>query len=195
MTRSISIEALASEEGRSDLAAYPRSEIDREVAWWSLYDDAAATLRTLQQAGLKLGVCSNLGTDHGPVVHRLLPGPDTYCRIDRGDHPHGVLRRVHSGPLKGEQPLSSVCAHPRPIGDEGRPVGTWTPAGRVRLSHRKVPGRIQPTRLRQIGSTGELRVRSRSHSRSVVTEQPSANSRPRAFVSKRLSAGSSLRLN
>ena len=78
MTRPMSIEALATEAARPDLAAYLRGEIDHEVAQLSLYDDMAATLRALRSAGLKLGVCSNLGMDYGPVVHRLLPGLDAY---------------------------------------------------------------------------------------------------------------------
>lgn len=78
MTRPMSIEALATEVARPDLAAYLRGEIDREVAQLSLYDDVAGTLRALRSAGLKLGVCSNLAADYGPSVHRLLPGLDAY---------------------------------------------------------------------------------------------------------------------
>lgn len=37
---------------------------DRDsIARLSLYDDVAATLRALRSAGLKLGVCRNLGLD------------------------------------------------------------------------------------------------------------------------------------
>lgn len=78
MTRPVGVEMLAAEVGRPDTTAYPRSEIDREISQLSLYDDVAPVLRSLRGTGLNLGVCSNLGLDYGPVLHRLLPGLGAY---------------------------------------------------------------------------------------------------------------------
>lgn len=78
MTRPVDIETLATEVGRPDVAPFLRREIDQEVAQLCLYDDVEVLLQTLRAAGLKLGVCSNLSADYGPVVRSLLPRLDAH---------------------------------------------------------------------------------------------------------------------
>ncbi|MEX1198239.1 MAG: HAD family hydrolase [Pseudohongiellaceae bacterium] len=48
-------------------------DIAKELASLSLFDDVLPTLERLNQAGIRLAVCSNLAKPYGEVVDRLLP--------------------------------------------------------------------------------------------------------------------------
>lgn len=49
-----------------------------ELASLTLYEDALESITMLQQAGIKIGLCSNLAAPYGTAVRRLLPGLDSY---------------------------------------------------------------------------------------------------------------------
>lgn len=45
----------------------------------ALYPDAAEAIAMLREAGVKIGLCSNLASGYGPTVRELLPGLDGYA--------------------------------------------------------------------------------------------------------------------
>ncbi|MEQ9725398.1 HAD-IA family hydrolase [Pseudomonas sp. WHRI 8822A] len=52
--------------------------LEEELASMTLYDDAQKAIAMLQEAGVKIGLCSNLASGYGPAVRELLPGLDAY---------------------------------------------------------------------------------------------------------------------
>ncbi|MEX1196321.1 MAG: HAD family hydrolase [Pseudohongiellaceae bacterium] len=48
-------------------------DIAKELASLSLFDDVVPTLERLDQAGIRLAICSNLAKPYGAVIDRLLP--------------------------------------------------------------------------------------------------------------------------
>lgn len=53
--------------------------LDEELASMALYPDAAEAIAMLREAGVKIGLCSNLASGYGPTVRELLPGLDGYA--------------------------------------------------------------------------------------------------------------------
>lgn len=49
------------------------NDLCAELASVALYPDASATLTVLRQAGIKIGVCSNLAAPYAIPVLKLLP--------------------------------------------------------------------------------------------------------------------------
>lgn len=52
--------------------------LEEELASMALYLDAAEAIAMLREAGVKIGLCSNLASGYGPTVRELLPGLDAY---------------------------------------------------------------------------------------------------------------------
>ena len=52
--------------------------LDEELASMTLYDDAQEAIAMLREAGVKIGLCSNLASGYGSMVRELLPGLDAY---------------------------------------------------------------------------------------------------------------------
>lgn len=52
--------------------------LDEELASMALYPDAAEAIALLREAGVKIGLCSNLASGYGPAARELLPGLDAY---------------------------------------------------------------------------------------------------------------------
>lgn len=55
------------------------NDIFRELASVSLYDDSLAALEKIKNAGLKIGLCSNLAAPYAVPAHLLLPRVDAYA--------------------------------------------------------------------------------------------------------------------
>lgn len=53
-------------------------ELQKELASMTLYDDALEAISMLREAGVKIGLCSNLAAGYGPTVRELLPNLDAY---------------------------------------------------------------------------------------------------------------------
>lgn len=53
--------------------------LQEELESMTLYDDAQKAIEMLQEAGIKVGLCSNLASGYGPAVRELLPGMDAYA--------------------------------------------------------------------------------------------------------------------
>lgn len=53
-------------------------ELQKELASMTLYDDARQAIAMLREAGVRVGLCSNLASGYGPAVRELLPGIDAY---------------------------------------------------------------------------------------------------------------------
>jgi HAD superfamily hydrolase (TIGR01549 family) len=53
--------------------------LNRELASIQAFPDAKAAIKLLQQAGVKVGLCSNLAPPYGPVVRDLFPQLDGYA--------------------------------------------------------------------------------------------------------------------
>lgn len=52
--------------------------LEEELASMTLYDDARQAISILREAGVRVGLCSNLASGYGPAVRELLPGLDAY---------------------------------------------------------------------------------------------------------------------
>jgi HAD superfamily hydrolase (TIGR01509 family) len=78
MTTNLPIRDLAERLGHGYLAPVLERDLEREIAQLRLFDDVVPTLRRLRGYGLKLGLCSNLTSDYGAAVRRLLPSMDAY---------------------------------------------------------------------------------------------------------------------
>nr|WP_312230063.1 HAD-IA family hydrolase [Pseudomonas sp.] len=52
--------------------------LDEELASMALYPDAAEAIAMLREAGVRIGLCSNLASGYCPAVRELLPGLDAY---------------------------------------------------------------------------------------------------------------------
>ncbi|RVU51007.1 HAD family hydrolase [Pseudomonas syringae] len=55
------------------------SALNRELASIQAFPDAKAAIKLLQQACVKVGICSNLAPPYGPVVRDLFPQLDGYA--------------------------------------------------------------------------------------------------------------------
>lgn len=82
MTKNHSIYETASHLGihltraqREELA----SELERELSSIQAFPDAKTAIALLQQAGVKVGVCSNLASPYGPVVREIFPQLNGYA--------------------------------------------------------------------------------------------------------------------
>ncbi|MFT0181849.1 HAD family hydrolase [Pseudomonas benzopyrenica] len=53
--------------------------LDEELESITPFADAAPAVSTLAEAGLKIGICSNLAAPYGPVIRRFFPGVDAFC--------------------------------------------------------------------------------------------------------------------
>ncbi|ETU79901.1 hypothetical protein Q095_00354 [Pseudomonas aeruginosa PS50] len=53
--------------------------LQEELASMTLYPDAPEAIVMLQEAGVTIGLCSNLASGYGPAVRELLPGLDGYA--------------------------------------------------------------------------------------------------------------------
>ncbi|MDC6378870.1 HAD family hydrolase [Pseudomonas graminis] len=53
--------------------------LKRELASIQAFPDAKAAITLLQQAGVKVGICSNLAASYGPVVREIFPHLDGYA--------------------------------------------------------------------------------------------------------------------
>jgi HAD superfamily hydrolase (TIGR01549 family) len=53
--------------------------LKRELASIQAFPDARAAITLLQQAGVKVGICSNLAAAYGPAVRELFPKLDGYA--------------------------------------------------------------------------------------------------------------------
>jgi len=62
----------------SSLAALERDLLE-ELSSVTLYPDALAAISLLQEAGIKIAVCSNLASPYAVPVRLLLPALDAYC--------------------------------------------------------------------------------------------------------------------
>lgn len=82
MTTNLSLVEAASQLGIS-LSPAKREELSRalelELASIEAFPDALEGISRLQDAGLKLGICSNLASPYGPVVKELFPNLDGYA--------------------------------------------------------------------------------------------------------------------
>lgn len=82
MTTRLSITEMASHLGVS-LTTSKREELDSalklELTSIEPYPDAIEAVSRLQNAGIKLGICSNLAAPYGPIVRRLFPKMDGYA--------------------------------------------------------------------------------------------------------------------
>lgn len=54
-------------------------ELQKELASMTLFDDAQEAISMLREAGVKIGLCSNLASGYGLTVRELLPGLDAYA--------------------------------------------------------------------------------------------------------------------
>ncbi|SDG12925.1 HAD family hydrolase [Phytopseudomonas seleniipraecipitans] len=50
--------------------------LQQELESMTLYPDALEAISMLREAGIKVGLCSNLASEYGPAVRELLPGLD-----------------------------------------------------------------------------------------------------------------------
>lgn len=71
------------------LSRAKRLELDtalrRDLASIEIFPDAEAAITVLQQAGVKVGICSNLAAPYGPIVRELFPQLDGYAfRFEQG---------------------------------------------------------------------------------------------------------------
>ncbi|MEX5568830.1 HAD family hydrolase [Pseudomonas syringae] len=55
------------------------SELERELSSIQAFPDAKTAIALLQQAGVKVGVCSNLASPYGPVVREIFPQLNGYA--------------------------------------------------------------------------------------------------------------------
>jgi FMN phosphatase YigB (HAD superfamily) len=82
MTTNLSLVEAASQLGIS-LSPAKREELSRalelELASIEAFPDALEGISRLQDAGLKLGICSNLASPYGPVIKELFPNLDGYA--------------------------------------------------------------------------------------------------------------------
>ncbi|WP_458130267.1 HAD family hydrolase [Pseudomonas sp. Z2-11] len=82
MTTNLSFVELASRLGIV-LSSSKRKELNRaleqELSSIKAYPDAIEAVSRLQNAGIKLGICSNLAAPYGPIVRRLFPEMDGYA--------------------------------------------------------------------------------------------------------------------
>ncbi|WP_439858315.1 HAD family hydrolase [Pseudomonas syringae] len=82
MTTNLSFDDLASRLGielsRSKREGLNR-DLKRELSSIESYPDAVEAVSRLRNAGVKLGICSNLAALYGPVVRRLFPTMDGYA--------------------------------------------------------------------------------------------------------------------
>lgn len=53
--------------------------LQEELASLTLYSDAQQAIELLQEAHIKIGLCSNLASEYGQAVRTLLPGLDAYA--------------------------------------------------------------------------------------------------------------------
>ncbi|MCQ3018890.1 HAD family hydrolase [Pseudomonas tremae] len=73
MASFIGIELTLQQRGKMNQA------LERELASIQAYSDAVEAVSRLRDAGLKLGICSNLAAPYGPVVRGLFPNLDGYA--------------------------------------------------------------------------------------------------------------------
>jgi FMN phosphatase YigB (HAD superfamily) len=82
MTTYLSIEEIASHLGIS-LTPAKHDELsdalEREVSSIKPYPDAAQAMAQLRDAGVKIGICSNLAAPYGPVVRDIFPEMHGYA--------------------------------------------------------------------------------------------------------------------
>ena len=82
MTANIGLDELASRL-EIKLASSLRDELHRgldlELSSIGLYPDALEGIARLRDAGMKVGICSNLTKPYGPVVRELFPNLDGYA--------------------------------------------------------------------------------------------------------------------
>lgn len=82
MTTNLSFDELASRLG-IELSSSKREELnrdlERELSSIERYPDAVEAVSRLQNAGIKVGICSNLSAPYGPVVKSLFPQMDGYA--------------------------------------------------------------------------------------------------------------------
>ena len=77
LTRNVSVATFANELGLEHMADFER-ELSDELAGLRLFDDVPNVLRRARDAGLRLAVCSNLASEYGTAVRRLLPDLDAH---------------------------------------------------------------------------------------------------------------------
>lgn len=70
-------QALGIRAGYVRLHSFSRM-LREELESMTLYKDAQQAIAMLQEAGVKIGLCSNLASGYGPTVRELLPGLDAY---------------------------------------------------------------------------------------------------------------------
>lgn len=82
MTTNLPFDEMASFLG-IELTLQQRGKMNRameqELASIEAYSDAVEAVSRLRDAGLRLGICSNLGAPYGPVVRRQFPEMDGYA--------------------------------------------------------------------------------------------------------------------
>jgi len=78
LTRNVPAATFATELGLEHTMADFERELSEELAGLRLFDDAPDVLRRARDAGLRLAVCSNLATEYGTAVRRLLPDLDAH---------------------------------------------------------------------------------------------------------------------
>jgi HAD superfamily hydrolase (TIGR01509 family) len=74
----------AQELGRGHLLPLIQTELMRELAGLTLFDDVPPVLAQARESGLKLAVCSNLAAEYGPAVRALLPEMDAVFSYEVG---------------------------------------------------------------------------------------------------------------
>lgn len=82
MTTDLSLVEAASQLGIS-LTPAKRQDLTRalelELSSIEPFSEALEAISSLQSAGLKLGICSNLASSYGPVIRKLFPDLDGYA--------------------------------------------------------------------------------------------------------------------
>jgi HAD superfamily hydrolase (TIGR01509 family) len=78
LTRDVGVEVFAREWGLEDELPAIQRELSQELAGLRLYSEVDNTLHTLQRAGKRVAVCSNLAAAYGPTVRKLLPELDAH---------------------------------------------------------------------------------------------------------------------
>lgn len=82
MTADVGLDELASRleiKLTASLRDQLHQRLDQELSSIELYPDALESIARLRDAGVRVGVCSNLAMPYGPVVRELLPNLDGYA--------------------------------------------------------------------------------------------------------------------
>ena len=78
LTRNAGVAVFAKELGLSHLLPVIQRELEEEIAGLQRFPEVEPVLRKQRAAGKRIAVCSNLATEYGPSVRRLLPNLDAY---------------------------------------------------------------------------------------------------------------------